>query len=151
MPSGVKNAADTFQSATEVIMATEKWQHALVYIDDIFIISPTPEKNTKPVKSVLCLASETRVTIKLKKNLFFLNAIGYLGYGTSPTCLHSETKTKRTIRDLTCSLNTARLCFILGLRNVYLRFVSNFARKAKPLNKLLKEGQTTKLNLEKNG
>ena len=37
MPFGLKNATGTFQRIAYIIMASVRWQHALVYLDDVIV------------------------------------------------------------------------------------------------------------------
>ncbi len=46
MPFGLKNAPSTFRRAIDMILATVKWQFAIVYLDDIIIFSRTSEEHT---------------------------------------------------------------------------------------------------------
>lgn len=68
---GLKNAAVTFQRAMDTILALVKWQHALVYIDVVFIISKSPKEHLHHVESVLQLIQKAGMTLKLKNCIFF--------------------------------------------------------------------------------
>lgn len=43
MSFGLKNAPATFQRATGVILASVKWQFAILYIDDIITFTQSPQ------------------------------------------------------------------------------------------------------------
>lgn len=47
MTFGLNNAPATFQRAMDVILSTLQWQHALVYLDDIILSSPTSGDHDK--------------------------------------------------------------------------------------------------------
>lgn len=55
MPLGLKNALGTFQKAVDLILASDKCQFALVYLNDIVIFLKTLEKQIDHVKQVLTL------------------------------------------------------------------------------------------------
>lgn len=55
MPFGLRNAPGTYQRTTDVIFAMEKWQFALVYLDDILIFSKTTKEHIRYITEVLTL------------------------------------------------------------------------------------------------
>lgn len=88
------------------------------------------------------------MALKIKKCHFFSDAVYYLKDAIAPGRLHVASETRETINDLDHSTNTTEQRSILGMCNVYRRFVPNLARKAATLNKLLKIGALTKWDLE---
>lgn len=52
----------------------------LFYLGDIAVFSKSPAGRTKPVRRILLLHYEDRVTLKLKKYEFFAETIDYLGH-----------------------------------------------------------------------
>lgn len=67
MPYGLKNASETLQGTMDVILASVKWQSALVYLYDIVTFSETPEKHIDHDAHVLDLSQRAEGTLKLKK------------------------------------------------------------------------------------
>lgn len=61
-----KNASGTFQPGMGVLPTNEKWQFALVYIDDIFLFSRTQEEHIEHVWHVPTLLNDAVVTRNLK-------------------------------------------------------------------------------------
>lgn len=78
MSFGLNNAPATFQRAMDVILASVEWQFAIVYIDDIIILSRLPEQHLEHTEEVLRLMKKAGMTIKLKKCHFFCESIDYL-------------------------------------------------------------------------
>lgn len=58
MPFGLKNVQGTFQRAIDVIMSTEKFQYALIYLDDIVVFSKSVEENMTQLRKVLLILEE---------------------------------------------------------------------------------------------
>lgn len=52
MQLGLKIAPETLEETMEGILASVKWRHALVYLDDMVIFSKRPEKHMKHVRQV---------------------------------------------------------------------------------------------------
>lgn len=78
MTFGVKNAPGNFQIVIDVILATVKWQYALVYLEDVIILSDNVQKHLKHVYVVLRRFSNAGVTLKLKKCFLFTDTVDYL-------------------------------------------------------------------------
>ena len=71
MPFGLKNAPYTFQRAMDIILAPAKWQFAIVYLDDIIILSNTLEEHFEHIKVVMKLCQAAGLSLKLRKCFFF--------------------------------------------------------------------------------
>lgn len=65
MPFGEKNAPETFQQTTNVILATIKWKYALVCLESMNFLK-TLEGHTEHVRQVLGLLERAGVTVDLK-------------------------------------------------------------------------------------
>lgn len=67
MPFGHKIAPGTFQLAVDVILSTEKWQYALIYLDDIIEFSGNVGEHMVHVRKVLALLAMESLILKLNK------------------------------------------------------------------------------------
>lgn len=100
MRFGSKTAPETFQQAMDVILATEKWQYALVYIADTTIFSTTLEERLQHIGRELKLQNIAAKTIELKKCSFLSKTIASMGHIIAPGKLHAATKTTEAIKAL---------------------------------------------------
>ena len=141
MPFGLRNAPATFQRAVDVILAGIKWQHCLVYLDDVIVFSNSVERHMVHVDHVLTLLRSAGVSLKLKKCNFFTQSVSYLGHVIRPGRLSLADKNTRALREAKHPSTQTELRSFLGICNVYRRFVPNFARIAAPLNRMLKKGE----------
>ena len=148
MPFGLKNAPATFQRAMDVILASVKWQTAIVYLDDVIVFSTDIGQHVHQVDRVLRLMSEAGMTLKLKKCFFFCDKIDYLGHVISPGKLEVASKTTEAIKGLSYPTDVSQMRSFLGLCNDYRRFVPNFTRLAKPLNRKLKKDRSIRFELD---
>lgn len=82
------------------ILASVKWQFALVYLDDVVIFWNSPEEHIAQVRSVLILLGEASVTLKLLVCFFFHERINYLRQEISPGILTVNPKTRGAITNL---------------------------------------------------
>lgn len=78
------------------------------------------------------------MTLNLKICRFSPESINFLGYVKCPRCLKIDSQTTDVIRGIAPTKLTEFNSF-LGLRNVFRRFVPNFARLATMLNKKLRK------------
>lgn len=65
MPLNFKNASATLRRAIDVLLASGKWQFALVDINDTIIFSSTPKGDPQHVEEVLKLLFNAEMTVKL--------------------------------------------------------------------------------------
>lgn len=125
MPFGLKNAPVTFQCTMDIIPASVKWQHALVYLDDIHILSKTLEVHLKHIDEVLRLLMKAGVTIKLKKCPFNGKTIDYSGHVTVPGKQQKARKTTEALETLQHFTNLFKIRSFLEGCDVYRRFGAN--------------------------
>lgn len=124
-PSGLKNASATFQRAIDVTAALVKWQHAILYINDIIILSKVKEDCLKQVDKVLLLLNNAEMSIKLKKCFFSSMNIDYFGHLIALSRLQEAQKTTEATKLLQYPNNLSERRTFLGICNIYLRFVPN--------------------------
>ena len=67
MPFGLNNVPSTFQRTIDIVLATEKWKHTIVYLDDIVIFSRNVEEHMEHIASILAMLRKAGMTLKLKK------------------------------------------------------------------------------------
>lgn len=78
MPFTFKFARSTFQQPMDLILATVKLQQALVYIDNIVVLSNTLEEHLRHLSYVRQVLEDTGLILKLKKCFFVVDINDYL-------------------------------------------------------------------------
>lgn len=71
MPFGLENVAAIFQMIINIILASVKWQCAIVYIDDVIIFSKALEEHVTHIEEDLRLLNASEMSLELKKCHFF--------------------------------------------------------------------------------
>ena len=141
MPFGLKNAPDTFQRAVDIILSRVKWKHAPIYLDDVIVYSTTVEAHFEHIREVLTLLQAAEVSLELRKCSFFETSVDYLGHVVRPGNLEVAMKNCESIKQAKGPANQTELRSLLGMCNVHLRLVPNFACAAAPLNRKLTKGE----------
>ena len=138
MPFGLKNAPGTFQRAIDIILATVRWQCAIVYLDDIVIFSNNVKEHLQHITKVLSLLNNAGMTLKLRKCFFLQQRVEYLGHIVAPGQLQVASKTCQAIKEMPPPRTITELRSFLGLCNVYRRFIKGFGQIAYPLTRKLR-------------
>ena len=139
MPFGLKNAPTLFQRMMNHILQEYLDDFIAVYLDDIIIYLKTFEEHIEHITKVLEKLREANLMIKLRKCKFFEAEISFLGHIVRRHELKSDLKKIEKIKKLSTSINLINLKSALGLFSYYRRFIKNFSKIAKPMNKLLKK------------
>ena len=145
MPFGLTNAPATFQRALDILLSGAKWQHCLVYLDDIIIYSVSTEDHLRHLDQVLTTLRSAGVSLKLSKSAFFQRSVEYLGLRIRPGKLEILPQNVEALKKCEFPKTQTEMRSYLGLCNVYRRFVKGFAHIAAPLVKALTKGQPVTL------
>ena len=110
-----------------------------MYLDDIIIYSKTFEEHIEYVIKILEKLREANLMIKLRKCKFFEAEISFLGHIVGRHELKSDSEKIKKIKKLLTLIDLISLRSALGLFSYYRRFIKNFSKIAKLMNKLLKK------------
>jgi len=136
MAFGPTNSPATFQRALDNILSRMTWQTCLVYLDDVIVLSDTPESHVKALGESLTRLGRAGVTLKAKKCQFFQTSVEYLGHIISPGEMRVHKKNLEALAKVGHPRTKTQLRSFLGMCNVYRHFFANYARIAAPLNQL---------------
>jgi len=137
MPFGLTNAPATFQRALDIILSGVKWQSCLVYLNDVIVYSKTPEAHVQHLDEVLGLLRAAGVTLKLPKCRVSRTTVEYLGHEITHGRLGVLQAHTKALREAAFPTTRTQVRSIIGMCNVFRRFVPNFPRIATPLTDLM--------------
>jgi len=80
MPFGLVNAPATFQAMMNIILREFLHYGVVVYLDDILIYSKTMEEHEALVNQVLARLERHDLAVSLKKSVFHVDTVEFLGY-----------------------------------------------------------------------
>jgi len=140
MPMGLSNAPATFQRHMDIILSGLLPSiKALVYIDDIIILSPTFDRHLQDIQSVFDRLKSANMKIRLIKCNFCLEEMPYLGHVITPQGLKVDPSKVEAVKNARAPNNLNEVRRFLGMTGYYRRFIPNYSQVAKPLFELTKK------------
>jgi len=127
LPFGLFNAPATFQRAIDMILGGLKWKSCLVYLDDIIVFSQSAGEHVEHLREVFTALLGAGVSLKAKKCHLFQEEVEYLGHIVGRGKLKVQNKNIRGLKEASPPLCKKDLRSFLGMCNVYLRFVKDYA------------------------
>jgi hypothetical protein len=140
MPFGLCNAPASFQRLMDLVLAGVKWTHALCYIDDILIFSPTFDKHLDDLADVLTRLRSANLRARLSKCSFAAQQVSYLGHRVDSVGVSLDPRHVEAMRTFPVPHGAKCLHQFLGLASFFRRFMCGFAKIVRPLQRLLQKG-----------
>ena len=109
----------------------------IIYLDDIIVFSWTPEEHLHRLKAVFNKLKAAGLKLKPSKCDLFKQQINYLGHVLSKVGLSTDSEKIKAVTEWPQPTTVTEVRSFLGFVSYYRRFIPNFSKVAKPLNKLL--------------
>lgn len=139
---GLGNSLGTFYRAMDALLTKGKWKFAFVHSEDTVIFSCASDEQTHHPWQTITLLYDAGATLNLKKCQFFTICIYHIGQVIHPGRLELSICAIDTMGGLEYPITKTEPRSVLGLSNVFHRFVPSFDRITAPLNKKLRKGQS---------
>ena len=107
------------------------------YLNDIFIYSKTRKQHVKHVKFVLERFRDVDFQINITKSEFFVKEIFFLSVIVSIESIRMNSKKMQIVMNWMTFFNLKKIQRFLNFCNFYRRFIKNFAKIVKCMNKLI--------------
>ena len=147
MPFGLTNATATFQRLMESCLGELHLNWCIIYLDDIIVFSQTPEEHIHRLRAVFNKLRTAGLKLKPSKCDLLKKEIKYLGHVVSNERVSTDPDKIKAVTEwpqpTTVTEVRAFLGLVVGFVNYYRRFIPNFSKVAKPLNKLLQNVEGT--------
>ena len=141
LPFGLCNAVATFQRLMDIVLSGLNFEVCLVYIDDVILMSTTPEQHLERLEMVLERFKQVNLKLKPSKCHLMQTEIIFLGHRISKDGIATDPAKIQLIKDWPVPINLRQLRGFLGLAGYYRRFVRGYSAIAAPLNHLMKKNQ----------
>ena len=139
MPFGLTNAPVTFQRLMESCLGELHLNWCIIYFDDIIVFSRTPEEHVHRLRAVFEKLKAASLKLKPSKCDFFKKDIKYLGHVVSEEGVSTDPDKIKSVIEWPQPTTVTEVRSFLGFVSYYRRFIPNFSKVAKPLNKLLQK------------
>jgi hypothetical protein len=133
---GLTNAPATFQRLVNKLFAPYIGKFVQAYLDDIIIMSKTPEEHLDHLSLVLELLEKHKLYAKLSKCEFGKSSIKFFGHIVGASTVSVDPDKIAVVRDWPLPRNLTELRSFLGLANYFRRLVKDYSRIAAPLTSL---------------
>ena len=140
MPFGLVGAPWSFQRLLQDVLRQELAQGiCAVYLDDVIIASKDVETHLRDLRAVLDRLEQASLIIKPKKTVLFAKRIDYLGHVLSPDGISVSRDKVKAILDWQAPKDKRSVRRLLGVFSYFRRFIKNYADRAEPISRLLKD------------
>ena len=140
LPFGLCNGPSTYQRYMNKVLMEYLDDFCTAYMDDILIYSDDPAEHHEHVTKVLDRLREAGLQADIKKCEFSVTQTKYLGFIVSTEGLQPDPEKVEVIRTWQPPKNVKGVQSFLGFCNFYRRFVRDYGKMARPLNRLTVKG-----------
>lgn len=140
MPFGLKGAPATFQRLMNEVLRGLIGSICFVYIDDIVCYGRDLTESIDNLEKVFVRLREHKLLLNVEKCSLLHTSVTYLGHIVSRDGVSPDPSKIAAVKNYPEPKNVKELKSFLGLAGYYRRFIKDFAKIAKPLNALFKEG-----------
>ena len=128
MPEGLTNAPAAFQRFMNDLFADLLDIYVVVYLDDILIYSENPSEHRKHVREVLRQLRAAGLYASLKKCVFDVDTVEFLGYIISPEGLSMDQSKVKAVQDWPTPRKVKDIQSFLGFANSYWQFIVEYSK-----------------------
>ena len=143
MPFGLTNAPSVFQRLMQRVLLglnpEEGPDFVYVYIDDVLVFSRTLDDHLEHLGRVIRRIQEAGLKLKPSKCHFLRTEVECLGHMITPQGLKTNPALVSAVKEFPTPRNVRETRQFLGLSSYYRRFISSFAKIARPLHQLTKK------------
>jgi hypothetical protein len=139
LPFGLTNGPATFQRYVNDLFIDLLDLFVTCYLDDILIYSQNELEHEAHVRTVLGRLREAGLQADIKKCEFHVTRTKYLGFIISTDGIEVDPEKISIIRDWERPTTVRGIQSFLGFCNFYRRFIKDYSRVARPMNRFTKK------------
>ncbi|CAF1611720.1 unnamed protein product, partial [Didymodactylos carnosus] len=136
LPHGLANAPPTFQRVMNNLLANNRWDWLVLYLDDILIFSHSFDEHMKHLNEALAILHARNFQLNPKKCMIAVQEIEFLSHTVAPTTIKPSIERIKPILDMPEPRTLKQANQFIGKLNWYRRFSPNFAKISAPIHKV---------------
>jgi hypothetical protein len=140
VPFGLTNGPATYQRYINDVLFDYLDDFCTAYLDDILIYLENELEHEAYVKKVLERLQKAGLQADIKKSEFSVKKTKYLGFIIGTDGIQVDPEKIKVIQDWQPPSTVKGVQSFLGFCNFYRRFIREYGRIARPLNKLTRKG-----------
>jgi hypothetical protein len=140
VPFSLTNSPATYQYYINNILFDYLDNFCTAYLNNILIYSENELEYKAQVKKVLECLRKAGLQTNIKKSKFSIKRTKYLGFIISTEGIEVDLEKVAVIQNWQLSTTVKRVQSFLGSCNFYRRFIKEYRRIARPLNRLTRKG-----------
>ena len=144
MPFGPTNAPPHFQKVMDKIF--KDLPFVMVYMDDITIISKTPQEHLHHIKTVFDRLAKYKIKIRPDKCAFAQKSVKYLGFDVDGTGIRITPKYKDQIQNIPIPTTLKQLQRFIGMVQYLHKFIPKLQEKLAPFHQMTEKNEYFKWN-----
>ena len=141
VPFGLTNGPATYQRYMNDVLFEYLDDFCTAYLDDILIYSENELEHEEHVRKVLLRLREAGLQADIRKSEFNVKRTKYLGFIISTDGIETDPEKTAVIDQWEPPRSVKGVQSFLGFCNFYRRFIKDYGRTARPLNRLTRKGQ----------
>jgi len=137
MPFGLVNAPATFQAMMNTKLREFRDHRVVVYLHDNLIYSRTIDEHEALVKQVLARLEGHDLAVSLKKSVFHVDKVEFLGYIVGMDIVTIREKKVESILNWRAPRLVKDVQIFIGFKNFYRRLIESFSKICKSITERL--------------
>lgn len=139
VPFGLKTAGSGFMRALRIALGNDFNSSVTSYVDDLLITSSSYDEHIDHLDKLFTRLILCGFTLKLKKTLFFRDAVPFVGFILTPNGIRPDPEKLAVILNFPRPVDRKQLQGFIGSCTFYRRFTVKHAEKITPFRDLLSE------------
>jgi Reverse transcriptase (RNA-dependent DNA polymerase). len=140
MPFGLRNAPATFQRMMDQALRGLIGTVCFVYLDDVVIYGQNEKEHNDKLRKFLQRMRELGLKLQPDKCEYLKPELQYLGHVITAEGVKPNPDKCKAVQNFPTPKNVKNIKEFLGIAGYYRRFIRDFSKIAKPLNRLLVKG-----------
>jgi transposase InsO family protein len=147
VPFGLTNGPATYQRYMNDVLFDYLDDFCTAYLDDIIIYSENELEHEEHVRKVLLRLRQAGLQADIKKSEFSVKRTKFLGFIITTDGIEADPEKTSVINQWQPPQSVKGVQSFLGFCGFYRRFIKDYGRIAKPLNRLTRKNQLFKFDL----